>query len=88
MVFQFLEDTAGFLFLLLFPGLVRFQMPRDCSPELEKVLRHFKRQALHAEKLGLIHPRTGEYCEWQQAIPDDMQELLVALRANDTLDHS
>jgi len=66
----------------------RFQMPRDCGPELEKVLRSFKRQALHAEKLGLIHPRTGEYCEWQQAIPDDMQELLVALRANDTLDHS
>lgn len=66
----------------------RFQMPRDCSPELEKVLRGFKRQALHAEKLGLIHPRTGEYCEWQQAIPDDMQELLLALKENDTLDHS
>ena len=66
----------------------RFQMPRDCAPELEKVLRSFKRQALHAEKLGLIHPRTGEYCEWQQAVPDDMQELLVALRENDTLDHS
>ena len=66
----------------------RFQMPKDCGAELEHVLRHFKRQALHAEKLGLIHPRTGEYCEWQQALPDDMQELLVALRANDTLDHS
>ena len=66
----------------------RFQMPRDCGPELEKVLRNFKRQALHAEKLGLIHPRTGEYCEWQQVVPDDMQELLAALRANDALDHS
>jgi len=66
----------------------RFQMPRDCGPELEKVLRNFKRQALHAEKLGLIHPRTGEYCEWQQEVPDDMQELLVALRENDALDHS
>jgi len=66
----------------------RFQMPKDCGAELEKVLRNFKRQALHAEKLGLIHPRTGEYCEWQQAVPDDMQELLVALRENDTLDHS
>lgn len=66
----------------------RFQMPKDCGEELEKVLRNFKRQALHAEKLGLIHPRTGEYCEWQQPIPNDMQELLEVLRVNDTLDHS
>ncbi len=66
----------------------RFQMPKDCGTELEKLLRYFKRQALHAEKLGLIHPRTGEYCEWQQPIPDDMQELLQVLRDNDTLDHS
>ena len=66
----------------------RFQMPKDCAQELEQVLRNFKRQALHAEKLGLIHPRTGEYCEWQLPVPDDMQELLSALRANDTLDHS
>ncbi len=66
----------------------RFQMPKDCGQELEHVLRNFKRQALHAEKLGLIHPRTGEYCEWQLPVPDDMQELLVALRANDTLDHA
>lgn len=66
----------------------RFQMPRDCGAELEKVLRTFKRQALHAEKLGLIHPRSGEYCEWQLPVPDDMQELLLTLQANDTLDHS
>lgn len=66
----------------------RFQMPKDCGQELEKVLRSFKRQALHAEKLGLIHPRTGEYCEWQVPVPADMQELLTALRENDTLDHS
>lgn len=66
----------------------RFQMPKDCGSELEEVLRDFKRQALHAEKLGLVHPRTGEYCEWQQPIPDDMQQLLEALRVNDTLDHA
>lgn len=66
----------------------RFQMPKDCGQELEGVLRNFKRQALHAEKLGLIHPRSGEYCEWQLQAPDDMQDLLVALRTNDTLDHS
>ncbi len=66
----------------------RFQMPKDCGADLEQVLRQFKRQALHAEKLGLIHPRTGEYLEWQQAIPEDMRALLAALRANDALDHT
>ncbi|MFM8340938.1 MAG: 23S rRNA pseudouridine(1911/1915/1917) synthase RluD, partial [Methylomonas sp.] len=40
----------------------RFQMPADCSPELAEALRAFKRQALHATKLGLEHPETGEYC--------------------------
>ncbi|NOQ63487.1 MAG: 23S rRNA pseudouridine(1911/1915/1917) synthase RluD [Methyloprofundus sp.] len=66
----------------------RFQMPKDCGDELEDVLRRFKRQALHAEKLGLIHPSTGEYCEWEQPMPEDMQELLEALRSNDELDRS
>ena len=36
----------------------------------------FPRQALHAEKLGLIHPATGEACEWQAALPEDMAALL------------
>jgi len=64
----------------------RFQMPKDCGAELEEVLRRFKRQALHAEKLGLEHPRTGEYMEWELPVPEDMQELLGALADNDELD--
>jgi len=64
----------------------RFQMPKDCGAELEEVLRRFKRQALHAEKLGLEHPRTGEYMEWELPVPEDMQELLAALAHNDELD--
>lgn len=61
----------------------RFQMPADCSPALAEVLRNFKRQALHAAKLGLEHPKTGEYCEWEQALPDDMQLLLSVLAENE-----
>ncbi len=61
----------------------RFQMPPDCSEQLEKELRSFKRQALHAAKLGLVHPITGEYCEWEQALPDDMTRLLAALAENE-----
>ncbi|MDD5272953.1 MAG: 23S rRNA pseudouridine(1911/1915/1917) synthase RluD [Methylovulum sp.] len=61
----------------------RFQMPPDCSERLEKALRGFKRQALHAAKLGLQHPVTDEYMEWEQPIPADMQELLEALVDNE-----
>lgn len=61
----------------------RFQMPPDCSARLEKALRGFKRQALHAAKLGLLHPETDEYMEWEQALPDDMKELLAALADNE-----
>jgi 23S rRNA pseudouridine1911/1915/1917 synthase len=60
-----------------------FRMPGDCGPELEKQLRSFKRQALHAAKLGLHHPRSGDYCEWEQPLPEDMQNLLQALAEND-----
>ena len=61
----------------------RFQMPADCSPELAEALRNFKRQALHAAKLGLEHPETGEYCEWEQPLPADMQHLLKVLAENE-----
>ncbi len=61
----------------------RFQMPADCSPQLEETLRGFKRQALHATKLGLRHPASGEYCEWELAMPDDMQKLITAIEQNE-----
>ena len=61
----------------------RFQMPAGCSELLEKELRGFKRQALHAAKLGLLHPVTNEYCEWVQPLPEDMTNLLAALADNE-----
>ncbi len=61
----------------------RFQMTPNCSSELENELRKFKRQALHAAKLGLMHPVTGEYLEWTQPLPDDMVRLVDALSANE-----
>lgn len=36
----------------------------------------FGRQALHAQKLGLNHPASGQPCEWQAPLPDDFAELL------------
>jgi 23S rRNA pseudouridine1911/1915/1917 synthase len=61
----------------------RFQMPPDCNERLELALRGFKRQALHAAKLGLQHPVTDAYMEWAQPMPDDMTELVGALADNE-----
>ncbi|KAF3981851.1 MAG: 23S rRNA pseudouridine(1911/1915/1917) synthase RluD [Methylococcales symbiont of Hymedesmia sp. n. MRB-2018] len=57
----------------------RFQMLSHCSKIMEQALRDFKRQALHATRLGLQHPETDEYCEWQLPVPDDMALLLKTL---------
>lgn len=38
------------------------------------------RQALHAEKLALAHPYSGEIMQWQAPLPADMQQLIAALR--------
>ena len=46
---------------------------------LTESLRDFRRQALHAERLGLRHPETGEPLEWAAPVPQDMRVLLNAL---------
>jgi 23S rRNA pseudouridine1911/1915/1917 synthase len=48
----------------------------------EEVLRHlqeFPRQALHAERLQLKHPASGETMSWQVALPEDMAMLIQIL---------
>jgi 23S rRNA pseudouridine1911/1915/1917 synthase len=40
----------------------------------------FARQALHAARLGLVHPDTGRACEWNSALPPDFAALLKTLR--------
>ena len=60
----------------------RLKLPAGCSEGLKAVLRGFKRQALHAARLGLIHPRSGEAMEWEAPLPEDMVELIEALRAD------
>ena len=41
----------------------------------------FGRQALHARRLGLIHPVSGLACQWESPLPADFAELLARLRA-------
>jgi 23S rRNA pseudouridine1911/1915/1917 synthase len=39
----------------------------------------FTRQALHAYKLGLVHPVTGRKISWEAEAPEDLQALIDAL---------
>lgn len=48
------------------------------------VLRGFRRQALHAETLSLVHPTSGETCRWTSPVPEDFVRLWAALRRHRT----
>ncbi len=41
---------------------------------------HLQGQTLHARVLGFIHPRTGEYVEFEAPLPEYFEKLLVQLR--------
>ena len=43
-------------------------------------LPDFHRQALHATRLGLVHPLTGLKMQWEVPMPPDMRDLVEALR--------
>jgi 23S rRNA pseudouridine1911/1915/1917 synthase len=38
----------------------------------------FHRQALHARRLGLTHPASGEHCEWLEPLPADFAGLIAS----------
>jgi 23S rRNA pseudouridine1911/1915/1917 synthase len=40
----------------------------------------FHRQALHARRLGLVHPATGKAMQWTSKLPDDMADLIETAR--------
>lgn len=58
----------------------RLRLPKGASDTLIEVLRGFRRQALHAARLELEHPATGELMAWEAPIPADMQLLINLLR--------
>lgn len=58
----------------------RLRLPADCTPQLFERLHTFRRQALHARRLELLHPATEEPVEWSAGLPEDMQLLLRDLR--------
>ena len=58
----------------------RFKIPAASDDAFVQMLKSFKRQALHARHLGLIHPATNEFIEWDVEVPQDMLDLQDALR--------
>ena len=61
--------------------------PKGATPELVEALRGFRRQALHAERVALSHPITGEALEILAPAPEDLLALARALR-EDTATHA
>ena len=50
------------------------------SPVAEEAVRDFPRQALHAQLLGFVHPVSGEMLRFESEMPQDMVDLIAALR--------
>jgi 23S rRNA pseudouridine1911/1915/1917 synthase len=43
------------------------------------ILARFPRQALHARRLGLEHPASGEEMQFESPLPEDFVDLLAVL---------
>lgn len=55
---------------------------RGMTLRAAEALAGFRRQALHAAVLGLLHPTTGAECRFEAPLPEDFQSLLDALEAD------
>jgi len=58
----------------------RLRLPPGVGDALKDALQGFHRQALHARRLGLVHPLSGEWIEWEAPVPEDIESLLTCLR--------
>ena len=59
----------------------RRRVPAGASAALTAELAGFKRQALHAARLGLTHPMSGRELNFEAPLPADFAALLAALEA-------
>ena len=56
----------------------RDQMPHDKSAAADRVL--LARQALHAHRLAIAHPTSGQAMQFEAPVPADFEQTLEALR--------
>ena len=57
----------------------RKRLPRGATPALIAALDAFRRQALHATRLGFEHPTSGKAMQFDAPLPADFQTLLAEL---------
>ena len=50
------------------------------SEELKKIISSFKRQALHAQALELVHPSSGQLLSYSAEIPNDMETIINQIK--------
>lgn len=62
----------------LYSGRVR--LTKGASEEMRELLKYFRRQALHAKKLELWHPQTGQQMSWEIDLPADFEALRRVLK--------
>lgn len=60
----------------------RLRLPKGADDQLVAALRGFRRQALHAARLAVVHPVSGETLTFDAPLPADLQALTLALRAD------
>ena len=65
----------------------RLRLPQGASAALRETLANFRRQALHAARLELVHPGSGELVSWEADVPDDMAQLIEVLREDARQQH-
>jgi 23S rRNA pseudouridine1911/1915/1917 synthase len=61
----------------------RQRIPAGVDENLAAVIKAFRRQALHAERLSFEHPGSRELVSFEAALPDDFATLLEALKRYD-----
>ncbi len=61
-------------------GFLRPPLIARKDPKIYQALTNFKRQALHAQILGFMHPIDGKYMEFIAPLPEDFSSLLSLLR--------
>ncbi|MEW8334120.1 MAG: 23S rRNA pseudouridine(1911/1915/1917) synthase RluD [Candidatus Thiodiazotropha sp.] len=57
----------------------RLKLPAGIGDGLRWALQAFRRQALHATRLELLHPESGEPVSWEAPLPPDMRRLIDLL---------
>ncbi|MCG5515050.1 MULTISPECIES: 23S rRNA pseudouridine(1911/1915/1917) synthase RluD [unclassified Ectothiorhodospira] len=58
----------------------RLRLPAGLPDGAIETIQGFRRQALHATRLTLVHPGNGDTVSWEAPLPQDMADLLACLQ--------